>query len=137
MTTDRAQEIRAELNEIAPFPAWGTPVTALSVAKYLDVRAQILWSQHIVPFTGAQGESLDPQAVMHMNASFAAAHALRFFHQFLPQEADEVASQIAEAWNDGGGTGEWLYEHLGDDAEKIAGLAEELARVTAPAKAAS
>ena len=73
-----------------------------------------------------------------MTGYFAGAHALLAFAEDDGRvgNADEAATQIREAF-DPPGIGEWLWEHLGDDAEKIAALAEELAKVTAPAEVKS
>ena len=127
MTTDRAQEIRAELDKLAPCPESGD-VTARGLARYFAMEAQLAWARMI-----GMDHPVTERDTILLTGYFGAAHALRAFAKRDPSWADDVAGEIREAF-DPPGIGEWLWEHLGGDAEKIAALAEELARVTAPAE---
>ena len=126
----RALEIRAELEKLAPYPD-GDTATARSLARWLAMEAQLAWAR----ITGMD-HPIAPADIGIMTGYFAAAHALLAYAEDDGRAfgADEAAVQIREAF-DPPGIGEWLWEHLGDDAEKIAELAEELAKVTAPAEA--
>lgn len=122
-TTMTQEQIRARQNEIAPYPEWGTKVTGESLARYLAVLAQLGWSRNVTPFI-RDDQEIPPQQVA---ANFAAAHALLALHEADPEKAALTAAQIADAWNDGGGIGEWLYEHLtrlGVDPDEVARLDE-------------
>ena len=125
----RALEIRAELAKLAPYPEDG-PVTARGLARWLAMEAQLAWAR----VTGMD-HPVTPADIGIMTGYFAGAHALLAFAEDDGRvgNADEAAVQIREAF-DPPGIGEWLWEHLGDDAEKVAGLAEELAQATAPAE---
>ena len=131
-TTTRAREIRAELDKLAPYPD-GDTATALGLARWLAMEAQLAWAR----ITGMD-HPVTPADIGIMTGYFAGAHALLAFAEDDGRvgNADEAATQIREAF-DPPGIGEWLWEHLGDDAEKIAALAEELAKVTAPAEVKS
>jgi hypothetical protein len=125
-TTDetKAREIHARLDELAPYPSGGD-VTAAGLARYLAKQAQVSWSR------GMNGPAtLSPAEVARMVSEFAAAHALLALADSDPSRADLVAAQIHDAWEDGGGVGEWTWDHLGTDAMEIAGLANELAEVS-------
>ena len=139
MTDDtKLREIRERLNAIAPYPAWGADeeVTALSLARYLLVQAQVTWAGHVLPFTGAAGESLDPAKLARMSAEFAAGFALKALYRADPAEADLAAKQIQDAWNDGGEVGGWLWDLLGEEtAEAVTKLAGELSAVEAAREA--
>lgn len=130
MPTDtRAQEIWAELNKLAPLPD-GESVTAASLARWMALEAQLAWAR----ITGPDDPVTETDIAI-LQGSFAASHALLAFAEVDHVAADEAAVQIREAFNPPG-IGEWLYEHLGDDAGAIGALAKELARVTAPGKSA-
>ena len=45
----RAKQIRERLNEIAPYPDDASRVTAGGLARYLAVRAQVIWRQQVAP----------------------------------------------------------------------------------------
>lgn len=127
-TTDpmkRVGEIRAELNRLAPYEPAGEAVTAGSLGRYLAMEAQVAWAR----MTSMDWPIL-PADIGLLQGNFAAAHALLALHELAPQEAGEVAEQIHQAFEDGGGVGEWLRDHHGADTERIAGLAAELAKVT-------
>lgn len=106
--TASAKEIEAKLREIAPYPEYGNVVTSERLARYLTVRSQLAWARNLTPFV--PDDMLAP--IPGMMADFAAAHALLALAEVDQQLADRVATQITEAWNDGPGVGEWLYEHL-------------------------
>ena len=62
-----------------------------------------------------------------MAVQFAAAHALYALGEKSSARTALVATQIRDAWEDGGGVGEWLWEHLGaETAKTVTVLAEEL-----------
>ena len=124
----KIREIRERLDAIAPWPSWSDETTALGVARYLAVRAQIAFTQHIMPFTmPGGGGRLDPLICEKINGQFAAAHALQVLARENPERADEVARQITAAWNGGGEVGSWLFGILGRAvAEEVTALAEAL-----------
>ena len=128
----RPAEIRGELGRLAPYPEDGAEVTARGLARWMAMEAQLAWAR----MTGMD-HPVTITDIAILQGNFAAAHALLAFADADGRgdgHADEAAVQIREAF-DPPGIGEWLWEHLGDDAEKIAALAEELARATAPAEA--
>ena len=117
------EQIHARRNEIAPYPERGTRVTGESLARYLAVLAQLGWSRNVTPFIRDDQEIPYQQVA----ANFAAAHALLALHEVDPEKAALTAAQIADAWNDGAGIGEWLFEHLtrlGADPREVARLDE-------------
>jgi hypothetical protein len=120
----RLREIRAKLDAIAPFPEAGN-VTAEALARYFGVRAQERFTKMLHPAGQA-----DVTQVAAMSAEFAAAHAL---YALAPLQLSALAAaQIRDAIEDGGGIGEWLYEHLGKEtASAVSVLAEQLADVAA------
>jgi len=127
MTDDtKVREISKRLDEITPYPEHGT-VTAAGLAKYLATWAQVAYVTGLNPAADLPGR----QAVLRMAAEFAAAHALYALADLNEGRANVVAAQIFDAWEDGGGIGEWLWEHLRGDAEVIGRLAEELASAQA------
>jgi hypothetical protein len=125
-TTTRATEIRAELDKLAPYPD-GEDVTAQSLARWLAMEAQLAWAR-----ITSMDHPVTPADTGILTGYFAGAHALLAWAEDDGRAfaADEAAVQIREAFEPPG-IGEWLWEHLGEDAEQIATLAEELARVTA------
>lgn len=127
---EKIRAIRKRLDEIAPYPHGGSD--ALVMARWLAAQAQIAYQQEILnrPLSKVS-EPLNQDALRRLSAQFAAAHALAQFHNVAPQQADEAASQIHSAWEDGGGIGEWLWEMLGDQAwQEISRLADELREVS-------
>lgn len=127
-----AAEICKRLAELAPYTIPGRAVSAESLARHLAVKAQVSWARSLHP-----GHALDLRDVAAVNGMFAAAHALLYMHATAPQEADEAAAQIQNAFDDGGGVGEWLWEFHGEHAQEIADLAEQLAGLTVPKPAAT
>ena len=114
-------QIRKRLDEIAPYPEWGTKVTAGGMVRYLAVCAQLGFARNVTPFI-RDDQEIPPALIA---AQFAAAHAMLALEKADPKAASEAARQIAEAWNDGGEIGAWLYEHLaalGIDADEIGRL---------------
>ena len=81
---------------------------------------------------------MGPRQIDLLTVLFAASHALFALSDLDPDFADRVAREIRDAWEDGAGVGEWLWEHLGGTAcEEIGQIADELAvlgenRETAP-----
>ncbi len=117
------EQIRARMNEIAPYPDPAAEVTAESVTRYLAVCAQTGWARNITPFIRDDQEF----PAFEIAALFAAAHALTALAEADPHRAGEVAGDIADAWNDGAGIGMWLHEHLtalGVDPAEVSRLDE-------------
>jgi hypothetical protein len=119
------REIRARLSEIAPYPEHDTPDQASAVAKYLAVAAQRHWKWNldIADMDGAEYW----QSTQTMLAEFAALHLLMHLRKTSPDVAELAAAQIRDAWDDGGGIGEWLWEHakaLGIDTDEVGRLEE-------------
>jgi hypothetical protein len=125
-TTDdtKAREIHAKLDALAPYPSAGD-VTATGMARYLAKQAQVSWVRGM----DSPG-CLDRVEVARMMSEFAAAHALSAFADSDPAGADLAAAQIHDAWEDGGGVGEWIWDLLAPVATEIAALTNELAEVS-------
>ena len=119
---ERAKQIRDRLAEIAPYPATDETTTAKSLARWLAVRSAVINHQQLsanVPLSRGQ---IDLLTIL-----FAASHALYALDAHHPVSGDKVAREIRNAWDDGGGVGEWLWEHLGSAAcTEIGPLADEL-----------
>ena len=65
---------------------------------------------------------------------FAAAHALYALDASDPALGTQAALEIRNAWDDGAGVGEWLWEHLGSAAcAEIGPLADEMGALRKPA----
>lgn len=118
----RAQEIRAELDRLAPLEG----DTATSLARYCAMEGQVAWAR----LTGMDHEITTTDIAIILGY-FAAAHALTYAAGLNSEKADQGATEIRDAWLSPPGAGEWVYVHLGPDAKRIAALAGELARVTA------
>jgi len=123
-----AAAIRKRLNAIAPLKPQGRAVTADSLGRYLAMEAQLAWSRS----AGSIDHPVTMQDIAIVTGYFAAAHALLRLHDTAPQEADEVAEEIAGALEDPGDIGSWLWEHHGSRAQEVADLAAALAKATAP-----
>lgn len=132
-TTTRAREIRAELDKLAPYPAEG-PVKAQDFARYLAMEAQVMFARYM-------DASHDPSLteVVSLQGFYAASCALMSWAEadVTRGEADECAQDIRDAFESGGAIPEWVYEHLGSDAERINDLARELAEIGAGVRAAA
>lgn len=125
---DRVKQIRDRLNEIAPYPD-AEATTARSLARWLAMRAAVINHQQLSPDVPFSRTRIDLLTVL-----FAAAHALYALDDLNPDAATPVAKEIRDAWDDGGGVGEWLWEHLGGAAcAEIGPLADELAALDKPA----
>lgn len=145
MTTTEAPktrgEIRERLDRIAPYPKRGTVAGftdhARTVAKYLAVSAQRRWKYNLdIADMNSDGYQ---QSVRTMMAEFAALHLLMRLRETSPGAAEIAAVQIRDAWDDGGGIGEWLWEHattLGIDTDEVSRL-EEAWWAASPATAAA
>lgn len=124
---ERAKQISDRLLEIAPYPETGM-ITAAALARYLAVRAQVIYVQQLSPNGMMSRQQIDLMTVL-----FAAAHALDALGEKGRDNADQVAAQIHDAWEDGAGIGELLWGHLGSEAAaEAASLAEELLGLQAP-----
>jgi hypothetical protein len=119
---ERAKQIRDRLNEIAPYQDTDETTTAKSLARWLAMRSAVINHQQLgssVPLSRGQ---IDLLTIL-----FAAAHALYALDASDPELGTQVAQEIRNAWDDGGGVGEWLWEHLGSAAcDEIGPLADEL-----------
>lgn len=125
---ERAKQIRDRLLEIGPYPADGETATAQALARYLAVRAAVINHQLLSPDSPFSRRQVDLLTVL-----FGATHALRIFAEVSGTEADRAAREILSAWEDGGGIGEWLWEHLGSEAcAEIGPLADEMAVLAKP-----
>jgi hypothetical protein len=118
----KAREINGKLDEIAPYPSAAAGATAPVMARYLAKQA-------LVTSELATARSGDPRVsdIRAMVAEFAAAHAPTALAAADPNAANLAAMEIYGAWEDGEGVHWWPWQHLGDDAEKVALLARELA----------
>lgn len=129
---NKIREARDRLAAIAPVP--GDCPSAAELAKWLAVQAQLGWAANVDP--GNPAVPLGMSEFRLLCAQFAACHALEALRERDPGHADQVAAEIGNAWMYAPGVGEWVWEHLGDDAREVAGIAGELAALaTAPAKA--
>lgn len=131
MTNDqRVREVRAELDKLAPYPGEG-PVKAQDLARYLAMEAQVMFARYM-------DASHDPSLteVVALQGFYAAARALLELAGADPGDgrADECAEDIRDAFESGGAIPEWIYEHLGRDAERINDLARELAELGTAAR---
>jgi hypothetical protein len=128
-------EIHRRLHQIAPGPGDDGSVTAAALATFMAGQAQVQWTQHISN-GWASDAPLDVGAVRLMTAQYAAAHALQAIASATEQLA-ALPAKIRDAWEDGGGVGEHLFDILGKDTTgQIAELAtklQELDRADAPA----
>jgi hypothetical protein len=130
----RIEEIRAELDQIAPLPEDGE-VSATALRLHLAMEAQLAWAR----LTSMTCE-ITKTDIAIVQGYFAAAHALDGLVSVGEQpgggcdvRVNLTAAQIRDALFDAGGTGEWLYEHLGPAARRVATLAEEMADLSAAA----
>jgi len=128
-TTTRAREIQAELDKLAPEPV-AEPGATARLARYVAAEAQLalarLWTR---------GAESGPKDALLLGAYYAAARALAKLESAAPGAGDGDALAIVEDWDDGMGAGRWIAAYLGDDAGRIAELAQELAE-TRPKRAA-
>jgi len=126
---DRVKQIRERLHEIAPYPDTDEATTGRSLARWLAIRSAVINHQQLgsaVPMSRGQ---IDLLTIL-----FAAAHALYALDASDPVLGTAVALEIRNAWDDGGGVGEWLWEHLGSAAcAELGPLADELAELKKPA----
>ena len=84
----------------------------------------------------ARAENPRPSGRGEVKILFAAAHALYALDASDPVLGTQAAREIRDAWDDGGGVGEWLWEHLGGAAcEEIGPLADELVTLEKAAQA--
>ena len=123
--------IRARLREIAPDPSADSPDVAEALARNMTVSALRRNSRLL-----NSNQALTPEAVSVLCYQFAAVHLLQAARAAAhPAGADNAtAAEILNAWEDGGGIGEWLWEHalgLGIDPDEVNRLAEAEARLEA------
>lgn len=120
----KARDINGKLDEIAPYPSVTAEATAAVMARYLAKQA-LVTSELTLARSG------DPRVsdIRSMVAEFAAAHALTALAAVDPNAANLAAMEIYGAWEDGEGVHWWPWQHLGDDAERVALLARELVKL--------
>lgn len=122
---ERAKQISDRLLEIAPYPESTDTATALDVARYLAVRAQVISHQQLGTVAPWSRQQIDLMTIL-----FAASHALFAAHDRDRVHADLVAREIWSAWESGDGIGELLWHHLGAEAcREVGSLADELAAI--------
>ena len=118
-------QIRDALEAIAPTVTEDGPVDARALARTMAVSAQRRWNRNLSRYFAGQDEAtrrLFTESVSAMCAEFAMIHLLMALMDENPVRADELATQIRDAWDDGGSIGEWLWEHeqaLGIDADAV------------------
>jgi hypothetical protein len=118
---DRAKQVHARLDELAPYPESAEATTAQNLARWLAVRAAVINHQQLSP-----GTPMSRSQVELLTILFAASHAL-YALDASPGNHDLTAREIRYAWDDGAGIGEWLWDHLGTAAcTRIGPLADEL-----------
>lgn len=123
-------QIKAAIDKLAPFPPEGEPASARGLAKTMAVSAQRRWHRNLSGYFDSRDAATQrrfSESIHAMCDEFAALHLLMALMDENPVRADELATQIRDAWNDGGGIGEWLWEHeqaLGVDADEVNRLEE-------------
>ena len=126
---ERAKQIRERLNELAPYPDTDEATTGRTLARWLAMRSAVINHQQLSPDAPMSRGQIDLLTVL-----FAAGHALYALDASDPALGRQAALEIRHAWDDGGGVGEWLWEHLGSSAcAEIGPLADELAALRKPA----
>lgn len=123
-----AEQIRARLREIAPYPAENeqAPVTARVLARAWTVNAQARWTRNLSQYFDGRDEAFHDSANL-LCAEFAFIYTLMALAEENPQRADVAAETIRGALTDGGLVGELLYEHgeaLGIDVPEVCRLEE-------------
>jgi hypothetical protein len=120
---DTLKDVYARYREIAPEPDPESTDPSKAAAVRLLVHAQRGFTR-----------MLNPDMVSEVCAQFAFVHLLLWLRENQPEAAARLAREITDAWNDGGGIGEWLWEHaqsLGIDTSEVAALATAEARLRA------
>lgn len=123
--------IRARLREIAPDPRADSPDSADALARNMTVSALRRNSRLL-----NSNQALTPEAVSVLCYQFAAVHLLQLLREITgsPERCNLIADEILSAWDDGGGIGEWLWEHalgLGIDPGEVNRLADAEAQLEA------
>lgn len=126
-----AEQITARGNEIAPLDfGQQEPVAAAEVARWLAYHAQRRWTRNLSRYFDGNDPATRRafhESVGAMYSEFAALHLLMVLSAADEAKADEAATRIRDAWDDGGLIGELLYEHeqaLGIDPEEVTRLEE-------------
>lgn len=125
MTTETAKRMAA----IAPYPTDHEEATAANVSRCLAATAQGLFARSLEITLPRP----DATTLGRMVAEFATAHALIRFAEVDRDAADRAAAEIWDAWEDGGGVGEWLWEHLtafGIDPAEVSEMAVTAAKAS-------
>jgi hypothetical protein len=124
-------EVYARLREIAPEPDPESPDVAAQLSRWLLVAAQRRFNHCVNPDMPTD-EALSGDALSALAAQFAAAHLLAYVAENDTDSAARLSREITYAWADGGGIGEWLWEHaqkLGIDTDEVNALADAEARL--------
>lgn len=120
--------VRSRLAEIAPYPTADDPDAALKLARYMTVQGLRRNSRCL-------DTALSPDAVLSMDAlsalqfQYGIVHLIEAFRRGVHGTGvpDVLAAELLNAWDDGAGIGEWLWEHaqgLGIDGGEVVRLAE-------------
>lgn len=139
MTTETAvpdtlRDVYARYREIAPEVDPEGSCTAWHLSRYLLVNA--IRANARAEYEVLNGGGLSTSTLAELHGCFAAVHALES-NRIVPDNptrAIVAAAEIAEAIRDGGGIGEWLWEHsrhLGISINEVTRLAEAEARLKA------
>ena len=133
-----AEQIYARLEEIAPVPRMGTPDRARALAKTITVAAVRRNHRHLAPFAWGNDEAsarLEHESVSVLCYEFATLHLLMASLNGRGVSVNGLAAEIADAWEDGGAIGEWLWGYcrqLGIDMDEIHRLEDALQALPAP-----
>jgi hypothetical protein len=124
---DALAAIYARYREIAPDPDPESKDPSKALAISLLAHAQRDFTRMLSP-----AEPFNHEVIAGMCARFAAVHLLAWLRQSRPDAAARLSGEIVSAWDDGGGIGEWLWEHaqpLGVDPDAVQRLAEAEAAI--------
>lgn len=130
-TPDTLEGVRDRLREIAPFPKADSADLARDLSRYLAVTA-IRRDARCAELVLAGDVEVARDLHAALAGEFAALHLLEAMRRGDAHSPSAAAAQVLDAWQDGGGIGEWLWEHgqaLGVDPDEVSKLAEAEARL--------
>lgn len=122
-------EIRARYEEIAPGPTSDTPDPAVALARWLTFAVQRGFTRMLSPDL-----PMNHDEMLLMLARFEGLHLLASKLGGDRAGADRLSREMLDAAEDGGGIGEWVYEHgqaFGIDTGEIGRLADAEAALEA------
>jgi hypothetical protein len=128
---DTIEGVRARFREIAPFPEAGGADLARDLSRYLAVTA-VRRGAHCAELVLAGDAKGTRDLHAALAGEFAAVHLLEAMRRGDAHSPSAAAAQVLDAWQDGGGIGEWLWEHgqaLGVDPDEVSKLAQAEARL--------